>query len=272
MSSKRSYTQYAGRPSVNPKASRTINGKVLRYHPTAPVAGSYRSRVSAQAGMRAIGLRFMPSSGELKGVDTSLSLNPILSTTNTNGSMFTLNLVVPGSGSFNRVGRKIRMASVRLNGLFRMTYGPEATTNNIAGNQIRMLLVYDRQPSGVLPTFDSMFGLTTQDGTETSTYMAPLRYDNTERFRVLRDVRVCSQVEAVNTTTGTVNSVTQVVEFDEYIKLGGLETVYSGQSSPQTIADLSSGALYVIFRCDLNAASFVTSVDPDSYARLRYYD
>lgn len=235
------------------------------------VVGYDRSKGGLQPGARTI-QRFMPSSGELKGVDTAIGLSPILSTTNTNGSMFTLNLVVPGSGSYNRVGRKIRMASVRLNGLFRMTYAGEAVTNNIAGNQIRMLLVFDRQPSGVLPTFDSMFGLTTQDGTESSTYMAPLRYDNTDRFRVLRDVRVCANIDAVNSTTGSVNSITHVVKFDEYIKLGGLETVYSGQSSPQTIADLSSGALYVIFRCDLNAATFVASVDTDSYARLRYYD
>lgn len=235
------------------------------------VVGYDRSKGGLQPGARTI-QRFMPSSGELKGVDTSLSLNPILSTTNTNGSMFTLNLVAPGAGSYNRVGRKIRMASVRLNGLFRMTYAGEAVTNNLAGNQIRMLLVYDRQPSGVLPTFDAMFGITTQDGTESSTYMAPLRYDNTDRFRVLRDVRVCANIDAVNTTAGSVNSITSVVKFDEYIKLGGLETVYSGQSSPQTIADLSSGALYVIFRCDLNVATFVTSVDSDSYARLRYYD
>lgn len=235
------------------------------------VVGYDRSKGGLQPGARTI-QRFMRSSGELKGVDTSLSLNPILSTTNTNGSMFTLNLVAPGSGSYNRVGRKIRMASVRLNGLFRMTYANEAGTNNIAGNQIRMLLVFDRQPSGVLPTFDSMFGLTSQDGTESSTYMAPLRYDNTERFRVLRDVRVCTNIGAVNSTTGSLNSITSVVKFDEYIKLGGLETVYSGQSAAQTIADVSSGALYVIFRCDINAATFVTSVDPDSYARLRYYD
>lgn len=214
--------------------------------------------------------RPMARAGELKGVDTLLTQTPILDTTNTNAGIVVVNLVVPGTGSFNRVGRKIRMRSLRLVGDFdgQCTYQALQLTQH--GGTVRMTVVYDKQPSGVLPTFDTIFGLTQPDGTEASTFLANLRFDNTERFVVLRD-KICNlNPEGITPTGGAI--ISPKFHFDEYIRLNH-DTVFSGQSSPQTISDISSGALYVIFRCDTNSSGIFTATIPSySFARLRYVD
>lgn len=212
------------------------------------------------------------NSGEKKGLDTALFLNPVIATVNTNASSFTLNLVRPGTASYNRVGRKIFNKSVRIVGQLEFSYQIEGTTNDMTGNVCRMVVVWDKQPSGAVPSFDDIFGITTQDGTEASAFSVPPKYDNMNRFQVLRDKCFHDKVEAITATGGTTNEIVTIVPFDEYIKLGNRTTVYSGQSSPCTIADISSGALYVFFRAYENNGANDISVSGNTYARLRYSD
>lgn len=218
--------------------------------------------------------RYARSSDELKGVDTSLSLTPVIATTSTNACSFTLNLVQAGNGSWNRVGRKISLQSLRVRATFSHAYALTATTNNNFGNSVRMVVVWDKQPSsGSVPTFDTIFGRTAQDGTESCLFLDALRYDNSERFSVLRDKVIDMPIQSTTPVAGTGNQVTNFYSCDEFIPLKGAITVFSGQSSPMTIADISSGALYVFFRTQLDTpVTNVVSVDADSFARLRYKD
>lgn len=215
------------------------------------------------------------SQQELKGCDILLTIaGPIVATTGTNGDMFTLNLIQPGTASYNRIGRKIYMQSVRLRGIAEFALGPAATTFNKRVCPLRMVVVYDAQPQGVVPTFETIFMTTLQDGTEGGRVLAPLRFDNTGRFRVLRDkiIEAGSPTDGYN-TGGTTNLLTSDVEFDEFVPLRGLETIYSGQSSPCTIADISSGALYVFFRSIVSSDDVTDwSIRDTSFARLRYKD
>lgn len=211
--------------------------------------------------------------GELKGMDTALTLTPVLATTNTNGSIFVLNLIQPGTGSWNRVGKKAYMQSVRLRGSVLFSIAQTATTFDKFGVYCRMVVVWDKNPSsGAIPTFDTIFGKTDQSGTESTTQLDPIKYDNSDRFSILRDCVIEANPQ-VFITGGTTNQEEQQIAFDEYIKLGARETVFSGQTNPMTIADVSSGALYCIFRSSLNTAvSSVTSINGDSFSRLRYTD
>lgn len=215
---------------------------------------------------------YMQPKGEKKGVDISIELSPVLDTTSTNGSSFVLNLIPPGNGSNNRVGRKVNLQSVRLRGTLIVASKAVVGTGDYRSNTCRMVVVYDKQPSGVLPTFDTIFGRITQDSTESCSYLDPVRYDNMSRFQVLRDTVVSVDTITENTQAGTNNSVAYPIQFDEYIKLAGRETVYGGQNSPCSIADISTGGLYVYFRADINAADTAYTVAPDSFARLRYID
>jgi len=228
--------------------------------------GSYSNKQLMSAARAAV-----KQQTELKGMDTDVSINDVLATLTTNVGIIALNLLEPGSGSFNRVGRKVKMQSVRIKGILYGSHAPAATTGDLAGNECRMMVVYDKQPSGAIPVFDAMFGWTSQDGTEASTYYAPLKYDNTARFRVLRDWYTCSNLGAHNAEGGTTDLIQNIFHVDEFIKLPSLETVFSGQSDPCTIADISSGALYFIARAATNTSN-VNEFIWAGLSRLRYTD
>lgn len=211
--------------------------------------------------------------GEVKGLDTDLTITtPIIATTNTNANAFVLNLIGQGTGSFNRVGKKARLVSVRLIGNAQYNLAPAATTLNTTNAILRMVVVWDKQPSGVLPTFDTIFGTTIQDGTEASNVLAPLRYDNMDRFQVLRDERVSSNSGAV-VTGGSGNIYAQYFPVDVFIPLRGRETTYNSTSVAPTIADVSTGGLYVFFRATASTDDSADwSIPANTFARLRYID
>jgi len=226
----------------------------------------YPKRVSTAAVMRA------RAAGELKGVDVALTQAlGVINTTTTNANCVLLNAIAPGSGSFNRIGRKAHLKSLRLKGTVEFVSTPSAA-GIIVGNWLRMVVVWDQQPSsGSIPTWETVFGITDQAGTESSTTLAPLRYDNMDRFKVLKDCIIDYSVQP--STPVSTALVTEQVTFDEFIPLGGRECVYSGQSATCTIADISTGALYVYFRANTNTAGAnQAALGAQSLARLRYTD
>lgn len=206
--------------------------------------------------------------GEKKGMDTDISATSIVSTTNTNANAVVLNLVQQGAGSWNRIGKQITLKSLRLMGNVRSTMVPSATFGDVQQDYIRMIVVWDKQPSGAaIPSYDTIFGITDQSGTESCPdILCPLRYDNIGRFRVLRDKVLIPEL-GVQGSGGSSNGVTAVCHYDEYIKLN-TTTIFSGQTSPMSIADISTGALYVYFRGYYSTLN--RSVD--GVARLRYTD
>lgn len=206
--------------------------------------------------------------GELKGMDTSINQVGVLATTNTNGNIETLNLIQTGNGSWNRVGRKTHLKSVRLQGVLLNTMA--LTNGDWVGNSVRLLLVWDQQPSsGTLPLYSDIFGVTSQTGVETTAVLDPPKYDNMDRFRVLKDWRedFVPQAQVPSNT----DTVTEYRQIDCYLALKELESVYSGQSNPMTIADISTGALYFIARAVNNAATTSTA-NIVMNARVRYSD
>lgn len=211
---------------------------------------------------------------ELKGMDTALAVAGVLATTNTNVGILPLNLIVPGSGSWNREGRKCAYRSLRLFGSVAYEYKYAVTTGNLNGGILRMCVVWDKQPSGAaIPTFDTIFGHTLPDGTEACNFLDPLRYDNMGRFQLMADWKMTVQPQLFNEGTGSVDLTTVHLPFDKFVRVAGKQSVFSGQSAPQTIADISTGALYFIVRGNLSSDAVAQwDVNADSYARLRYID
>ncbi len=211
------------------------------------------------------------NSGELKGMDTNMTLaGPVIATTTTNTDSFTLNLVEPGNGSYNRIGRKIFNKTLRISGGLAYQTDQDPTTGNASGATLRMVVVWDKQPSGTLPVFSEIFGRTSQDGTETTSVFDNLRFDNTARFQVLRDKYIDGQPNTGG-DAGTANLMAYHYYCDEFIDLKNRTTVFSGDSDPVTIADISSGALYVFFRADGATADVRDwSVESSMSARLRF--
>lgn len=211
---------------------------------------------------------------EKKGMDTDQGaiVGTVLSTLNTNAGIVVCNLIQAGTGSFNRIGRKSHGLSLRLWGVLQCFHASEATTGNYIANTLRQVVVWDKQPTGTLPTFDSIFGVTDQGGTESTTFMDPLKYDNMDRFQILRDVKYDSEVMAQPNPDGTEKRLHNNFEYDIFINLGGRESVYSGNSSPMTISDISSGALYIIYRATGGTTVTQWNLSSNNNCRLRYND
>jgi len=206
-----------------------------------------------------------------KGVDTLLAINPVLATTNTNGSCVVLNLVQPGTASFNRIGRKIYPLCLELHVVVETILSVQAS-GNLQGQTLRTAVVWDKNPAGALPTFDTVFAYTTQDGTESSTVKAPPRFDNMDRFVVLYDeVREINPF-AVSSTNPANMRLYDDIDVDLDLSNDDLETVFGSQSSPATIADIVSGGLYVYFRALANASFVSSEIRTPSIARLWYTD
>lgn len=209
---------------------------------------------------------------ELKGMDTDIVAalpNAAVLSNLPEGStgIIPLNLIQQGAGSFNRIGRKVALHSVRLSG--RVNLLVTVADGNIGPNMCRMAIVWDKQPSGALPVYTDIFGRTDQEGVETTQILDPLRYDNTDRFRVLLDRRI--ELNPGFSSAGPAQSTVACCDVNEYVRLNGRETVFSGQSDPMEISDISSGALYLILRSTSQATTSRVSVT-QFMSRLRYKD
>jgi len=245
----------SGRPGYQP---RTI----------AEQAAYHRSRPEYKRAREAETRRLVRDSGEKKGVDTDFGGITVVSSTSTNDDMFVANLIPPGASFFQRVGRKIYSKSLRIQGVFRHVYAEDVGTLTL-GNVLRMVVVWDKQPSGVLPTFDEIFGGTAQNGASLTGAWLSLRLESQARFVILREKTWNCQILA----TQSGNSIANSTHVDEFIKLNNRETTFSGTSDPCTIADVDHGGLYVIWRADSDlTTNRVQWSDGEMRCRLRYTD
>jgi len=210
---------------------------------------------------------------EVKGVDTGVAYGPIVAADNTNAGAFCLNLIQQGTGSWNRIGRKITMKSVRLMLNFELV--ETVLAGNSLSNSVRYIVVYDRQPnSSALPRFDDIFGVTDQTGAESTLQWFPLRYDAMDRFRIVRDKTIEFQPPTnIAGATATSSTRTQNIHCDDYVKLPDYETVFSNTANPMTTAEISTGTLLLYVRAQNNSVGVSTvALDETSQVRLRYVD
>lgn len=216
---------------------------------------------------------------EKKGCDVAFTTVGILSTTNTNGGIYLMNGVQEGVGSWNRIGRYMWNKSLELDLTLRYTSSYGALDTDItSGEWVRAILVWDKQPNnGAIPTFDTIFGQTSQTGAESSSVMDHLRYDNMFRFRVLMDE--CINPTLTNAAVSTPINPTSAslvnntyFRFHKYVKLGNKLTNFSGTANPVTTANISTGALYLILRTQSASLTELWALEDTSTARLRYVD
>lgn len=216
---------------------------------------------------------------EKKGCDVSFTTAGIVSTTNTNAGIYLMNGVQEGVGSWNRIGRYMWNKSLELDLTLRYTSSYGALDTDItSGEWVRAILVWDKQPnSGAIPTFDTIFGQTSQAGVESSSVMDHLRYDNMFRFRVLMDECINPTLTNAAVSTAINPAIASLVNntyfrFHKFVKLGNKLTNFSGTANPVTTANISTGALYLILRTQSSTLTELWAIEDTSTARLRYVD
>lgn len=182
--------------------------------------------------------------GERKNVDTQLS-NFIVAATST-GTLTTLNAMLAGGQPTQRIGRRIELSSLYLRGQVRLA----STTAGAAS--VRVLVIYDRQTNKAAPAITDVL---VSDNINAQMLLA-----NSHRFKVLKDC-----LYPVLGTSGP-----QALVVDEWIPLKGLQTEYVDGSGAGTVADITSGGLFIITYQD---GGLITA-NPSSTlnCRLRFRD
>lgn len=216
---------------------------------------------------------------EKKGCDVAFATEQVVATTNTNDNVYLLNGIQEGVGSWNRIGRYMWNKSIEVDlDCSYLTQIDAGDTSSNPATWLRCLVVWDKQPNnGTKPTFDTIFGHTTQAGVESSSVTDHLRYDNMFRFQVLMDQEINPTLTSATSDmvempgTGTVRTITNM-RFHKFLKLGNKLTNFSGTANPVTTANISTGALYLILRSPLSNSQDGWFINDISTARLRYVD
>lgn len=200
---------------------------------------------------------------ELKAVDVPFAVYNFLSA----GSPSLLaNGIQVGAGFFNRVGSKVEMVNLHLRGFI-----SNNATCLVQG--LRMLVIYDRQPNGAMPTINDILQSRQDTGVATNSNMSEINLDQRDRYIILRDkmwyAPPCTNTAGV-LTNGPSFPGNQLCSFEinEFIKLKGLTTHYKASSNPAVIGDINTGALYVYFGTTGVTGNWAANVS----SRLRFYD
>ena len=221
--------------TLKPTGSKYFSSSAKRVRQT-PVTTRSRTYVKRSSNTYSA---FQKSSGiERKNIDDSSAK---WTSTSAAWSINCLNDVAQGTTAITRIGRKILIKSVLVQGII--------ATNT--GNSARVLIVYDRQPNGALPA--------ATDVLTSNTIMAVQNLDNRDRFIILADIMPYDQEENISNP-----SASSGFGYKRYIKCN-LETIYGGNAG--TIADINSGSLLMMTNCNGGTITGETGIQ-----RVRFID
>lgn len=156
-----------------------------------------------------------------------------------------VNLVQQGTGLPQRIGTKVtsKGLQIKLN----------VVRTNINQNNpqtCRFMVIYDRQPNGTYPATNQVLTILTQANVNgTGIFTSMLNPTFKERMTVLRD-KIWTLPPVNATLSSTVMTLPGNAErtliIEDYIKLKGLQTTFNGTANPMTIAQMQTGAVYIL--------------------------
>jgi len=218
--------------------------------------------------------RSKPYGPELKCVDIKLEAMPINGSGST-ANFVLLNAIQEGSSFYNRIGRKINLKSLMVTIDVEKTF---ANTTSVPPQFARMVVLYDAQPNGVAPVYSDVMQDVTQSGTSSISVYSSLNLNNRDRFRILLDKKIklpplgASGAPFITGDNSVYEQNSGSQKVSKYLKLKGIETMFKSNSSPASIADISTGALWCMVIGQDTAVAPAQGFVANLTTRLRYYD
>ena len=179
-----------------------------------------------------------------------------------------LNLIKEGVASYERRGKEIGLS--RLKWSMAITMDNAENQINQQSNLVRMAIVWDKFPNGKEePKFLDIFSSVDLYGVRSSFTLDDINIFNDHRFDILHDERI-----ELNPTFPIVKSGSNMVmkSLTGSLNLMGLKTIFNGNNEFMTNKDISTGALYMVFRVLNNNINAIARVHGSSRARLYYFD
>lgn len=192
---------------------------------------------------------------EKKNIDTDLAAGltncPSLAT----ATPLLLNTYSTGTTPNSTIGRRVTNLSVHIKANIVQSTAPSAAT------VVRLLVVYDRQPSGSAPSIAQIFGNTLYG------VSSVMNLGFSDRFSVLMDEKQTLAGIQQSTASGLYNVYNIFV--DRYVKCK-LPTE-SSSNFGGTIATIAEGAIYLVAFSDIAAANNPPLL-ASGVARIRFID
>lgn len=167
----------------------------------------------------------------------------------TTGSITLVATIAQGASQSQRVGKKALYKSVQFRGS--IYAGASGTVSDVA-----ILLVYDREPTGLLPGITDILNTVNSKSFNNDT--------NSDRFKIVR------RWDAVLTGNSTAPATgNEIQSFDHYVDLRNLPVLF-GNLATGAIGDIKMGALYLV-TCGSNALGALAPT-LECGARTRFID
>lgn len=243
-----------GNQSIQPKGSQMVHKAPVKRRTARPRKAKFRL---GYASSRA--LKHIPPT-ELKAYDQTYTNAGFNHATLAGGF---LNIPVLGTEFYNRVGRKIYMKSIQIQGILQNA----STGSTDLG---RILIVYDTQTNGNAIAFSDVLQDASAAAASSGTSMINL--NNRQRFRIIKDQffyfpAVTNTGGVLTNTQPNMDAVEKPFYIDWYIPLNMLETVYNAANAGAG-TDIISGALFIM----LVTKNFDNQWAFTFNTRLRFYD
>lgn len=167
--------------------------------------------------------------------------------------MSCINMLQQGATFYQRIGCKVSIKSIALEGVVALAYSSASTYPSC----LRMLLIYDKQSNGAYPTVGDILQ---NNDSGVTTFDSGLNIQNRSRFSIIRDQRI--QLD-----TGS-----QYVYPFKVFCTGKWDTEYGTNTG--LIGDIKTGAIHVLIFQNWKIA-FGASLGPvigSVHSRIRYFD
>jgi len=161
--------------------------------------------------------------------------------------IFCINAVSTGSGAWNRIGRRITMKSLYLQGFFTSNLA-SITAASIAQN-VRIMIIYDKQSNGANPALsDILRDQINNNGQDSNLTLqtSGLNMNNRDRFEIILDKRFMLPGCTAAGGPGIFNGGNQTNTVEEFRNLKGREVQFRSDSVPSTVADIAAGSLIMM--------------------------
>jgi len=203
---------------------------------------------------------YTPNSVEKKAIDLgSTSIN-----VSTSGAVQLLNACVQGTDINNRIGRKIVLKSVFIQGYIFLENAVAPTSPTLVAAQVgRVMLVWDKQANATVAPITAIL--------DSALPESQLRLENRDRFVIIKTKQYSFDPMIYNTTaTQSVASLNGTMRNFKWYKKLNHEVIFNSGNAG-TIGDIASGALYLVAVGSV-AAGAGTDINLRITSRVRFDD
>lgn len=180
-----------------------------------------------------------------------------------NNQINLINSIAQGTGPFQRIGRRANMKSIQLK------FEIQNYTIAAPPDRLRVAIVMDMHPDGLVPAFNTIFQNTDNSGTASSGVDSGPNLDQSDRFRILY-TRTFNTPTIAGSGGGVVQGNLDVNRITgTFFKKLNQSVLF--KSGGHTIGDIQAGAIYVISESDtstLASQNWILKMN----SRLRYTD